>query len=187
MDRSIVLSYNFMQGAWRSAISAPPFSSIRIESPGRVVSSTTEEPKVTPARRTGWGRLRSSTASSPRMRQSPTLTPTLRPTLGTIDTGEREVEFEMNPNQPENAAHAPLARGLSGLRVGVQGGSVAFGRKSQFNSRGDRRRKDYPLTILSGIRTARVDRQPGRWRACEPGCNVSAASLFLSTHSTIRL
>jgi hypothetical protein len=38
-----------------------------------------------------------------------------------------KVEFEMNPNQPENAAHAALARGLSGLRAGVQGSGVASG------------------------------------------------------------
>ena len=38
-----------------------------------------------------------------------------------------KVEFEMNPNQPESAALAALARGLSGLRVSVQGSGVASG------------------------------------------------------------
>jgi hypothetical protein len=37
------------------------------------------------------------------------------------------VEFEMKPNQPENAARAALTRGLSGLRTGVQGSGVASG------------------------------------------------------------
>jgi hypothetical protein len=38
-----------------------------------------------------------------------------------------KVEFEMNPNQPESAAHAALARGLSGLSVGIHGSGVASG------------------------------------------------------------
>jgi hypothetical protein len=38
-----------------------------------------------------------------------------------------KVEFEMNANQPESAAIAALARGLSGLRAGIQDGGVASG------------------------------------------------------------
>jgi hypothetical protein len=40
-----------------------------------------------------------------------------------------KVEFEMIPDQPENAANAALERGLGELRVGIQGSGVASGVK----------------------------------------------------------